>query len=487
MAIGMGENLFAPGDVCGNHEIVRLLGAGGFAQVYEVVDSGGDRRALKIIAASPGIEPKLHARLAQEGAALSMIEHVNVVRLYGAGLHGAHVWLLLELIEGRSLRERLGADGVRPSLETVVRWARQACEGVAEAHRVGVVHRDLKPENILVTPSDLVKVIDFGIAKLGAWGVKTTHEQRVGTALYMSPEQVHGRPPDPRMDVYAMGIILYEALAHVHPIVPGPASIFDVCVRQLVFRPEPLAKTAPHVPADLAAVVDRAIEKDPNARFPSMRAMSAALHQALLSLTAERRAAVEHILPANAILPEGLPSVGPLAMTQPRLPCLAEPVPDLAYGTQGSSGAPDTRGVKAAARKREASGSPVVNKTRQRWGPGRVLVTTIAFTTAVATWCIFDASGWSNRRHSLEATAVATTSAHPAVPPTVATAGDVRPAIRGASDADAIAPTPWVGPAAPSRLVPSPRSRPPTSEHVGRAGASAREQPFPVAEDEPGR
>src|SRR5262249_42900342 len=160
---------------------------------------------------------------------LAMIEHVNVVRLFDAGVDGERIYLLLELISGRNLREALKAHGGKPPADAVLRWMRQAAEGVAEAHRIGVIHRDLKPENLLITSNDVVKVIDFGIAKLTGWGVKTSHEQRVGTALYMSPEHIQGKAPDPRMDVYALGAIAYEALTGVHPIVSEPATVFQIC------------------------------------------------------------------------------------------------------------------------------------------------------------------------------------------------------------------------------------------------------------------
>jgi serine/threonine-protein kinase len=307
----MGTSLFRPGDRCGDNEVVALIGAGGFAQVYEVTDPTGARRALKIIDTDDGARDKLEARLAQ-GAALAMIEHVNVVRLYDAGLHGDRVFLLLELIQGRTLREALAA-GSRPSMETVVRWMRQACEGVAEAHRIGAIHRDLKPENLLVTDGDVVKVIDFGIAKLLKWGMKTTAEQQIGTALYMAPEQIDGRPADPRMDVYAAGMILYEALAGAHPIVQGPATLVEICTRQIGHRPPPIREVAPAVPADLGALVDRAIEKDPARRVQTMREMADGLHAALRGLGAARVASVHGLLPVpspfadTAELPPGAP------------------------------------------------------------------------------------------------------------------------------------------------------------------------------------
>jgi serine/threonine protein kinase len=219
-----------------------------------------------------------------------------VVRLYDVGVDGERIYLLLELVDGKNLRETLRLHGGRPPLETLVRWIRQAAEGVAEAHRHGIVHRDLKPENLLVTPQEVVKVIDFGVAKLTGWGVRTTHEQKMGTALYMSPEQIQGKPPNERMDVYAMGLILYEAVAGAHPIVTEPASAYQICALQLTHRPRPLIEAAPEIPPELGAVADRAIEKHPEARFPDMRAFTDALHGALGRLGEDRRAALRSLV-----------------------------------------------------------------------------------------------------------------------------------------------------------------------------------------------
>jgi serine/threonine protein kinase len=287
----------APGDVCGGHRVVRLLGKGGFAQVYEVVGPDGARRALKILDAEAEARPKVRARLAQEGAALTVLDHANVVRLYDAGVDGERIYLVLELVDGKNLRQALQA---RPAVETIVRWLRQAADGVGEAHRRGIVHRDLKPENLLVTPQDIVKVIDFGIAKLAGWGVKTTQEQKLGTALYMSPEQIQGKPPDARMDVYALGLILYEALAGAHPVVPTPTSVYQICALQLGHRPRSLLEVVPALPPELAAVADRAIEKDPSRRLPDMRAFVEGLHAGLLRLGEPRFGALRAIVSREA-------------------------------------------------------------------------------------------------------------------------------------------------------------------------------------------
>ena len=262
---------------------MRLVGAGGFAQVYEARGPSGARAALKLLATSAEARPKLRARLEQEGALLARIAHPHVVRLLGSGFCGDRVYLLLELVEGRNLRH---AASRRNEAATIARWIREAAEGVAEAHRLGIVHRDLKPENLLVTAQGQVKVIDFGIAKLSSLGVRTSAEQRLGTALYMAPEQIQGAAPDPRMDVYALGLVLYEALTGAHPLVVGEASVFEICACQLHRLPRPFAEAAPWAPPALATLIDRAVEKDPGRRLPSMRALADGLAEVIPALAA---------------------------------------------------------------------------------------------------------------------------------------------------------------------------------------------------------
>ena len=302
----MGDSVFKPGDRCGGCEVVGLIGSGGFAEVYEVVDPTGARRALKTLATDADARPKLRARLAQEGAALGLIDHPNVVRIYGAGFHDDRIYLVLELVRGQTLREATSAAGGRVEPRALAGWIHQVTEGVAAAHAVGVVHRDLKPENILLTVTELAKVIDFGIAKLSSSGVKTTSDQRVGTAMYMAPEHFQQPNADPRMDVYSVGLVMYEALTGAHPIGSGPATLIEICARQLNHRPRPLVIEAPWVPAELAAIVDRAIEKDPARRFPTMRALADALRDAISRMPAARPSA-----------PDPLASTGSGATTAP--------------------------------------------------------------------------------------------------------------------------------------------------------------------------
>jgi len=280
---------FQPGTIAAGCEVVGLLGEGAQAQVYEVIDSRGIRRALKWIKTGDvQLAAKVRERFAQEGEVLGSIEHPNVVRLHDAGVDGDSVWLLLELVRGENLTRALASQRDVPRLEAVVRWVHLACEGVAAAHAVGVVHRDLKPENILVAPLDVVKVIDFGVAKIHGWGVKTTGQGMLGTCLYMSPEQIHNQPADPHMDVYAIGMILLEAVAGAHPCGPHP-NVSEMVRWHLLTMPPLLRTLAPEAPPDLEALIAQALEKDPARRPASMRVLSDALQQVLTRILAPRR------------------------------------------------------------------------------------------------------------------------------------------------------------------------------------------------------
>jgi serine/threonine protein kinase len=309
--------LFQPGDGLGGYRIVRLLGAGGFAEVYEAVNPAGVHRALKVLGAEASRGSKIRTGLAREAEALARIEHVNVVRFYEAGIEEDHVYLVLEMVEGVTLGDKMGDPFALAPMEDTVRWVHQACEGVAEAHRAGVIHRDLKPANILVTPADVVKVIDFGIAKLRSWTSASNNEHLLGTALYMAPEQLQAQPADARADVYSMGVILYEALSGVHPLglTDDTPTVFQVFQQHLVGEPRPLGEVAPEVQPALAALVQHALAKDPVRRVPSMRALADGLHDVLLEMARERRTAVRRIVspggdPADTTGPiSSLPSI----------------------------------------------------------------------------------------------------------------------------------------------------------------------------------
>jgi serine/threonine-protein kinase len=312
-----------PGDLCAGHHILQHLGTGGAAEVYAARLAGGELRAFKLMRVEGKLAPSLPGRFAQEAEALALIVHPSVVRFHDAGAFEDRVWLSLELVEGETLGHRLRTRG-RPPLDELLHWLQQACEGLAEAHRVGVIHRDLTPENLLVMPGGAVKVIDFGMAKLRAFGVATTRELELGSARYRPPEQLRGEPAHARMDVYALGHILYEALAGEHAMGEAPRPMIDIVRWQLSGRPRPLGERAPELPADLADLIHRSLEKDPALRPPSMQALNAALREVRARLRAPQRRAARNV-PLVERDPVHAPTVPMAAMSEAAMPATATP------------------------------------------------------------------------------------------------------------------------------------------------------------------
>lgn len=319
--------LLQPGDRCGDHQILRHLGTGGRAEVYAALGPTREPRALKLFAATGDRAAKAQARLAQEAEALSMIVHPNVVRFYDAGVWQGRVCISLELIEGETLRHKLEAGERRPPLVEVLRWIYQACCGLAAAHALNVVHRALAPDQILVTPSGVVKVIGFGLAKFNELGVKTTSlEQQVGTAKYMAPEVAQCAPADPTMDIYSMGHVLYEAIAGVHAMGSHPRSMPSVVTWQLSERPAPLRSLAPDVSSGLEALVHQALEKNPAARPESMEVLCERLLAEIAELSAPLRRAARNLLPSR--VPSLAPTVPlPVVEDPPAAPTVPRTLP----------------------------------------------------------------------------------------------------------------------------------------------------------------
>lgn len=286
----MSTPLLNPGDPCGGHEIVRCIGTGRTSEVYAARAPGGELRAFKIMSA-PGIGTR-QARFAQEGEALAMMVSAHVLRVYDVGLWGDRIWLSLELFEGETLAQRLHAGPV--PLDELLHLIDQVCDGLAEAHRLGIVHRDLTPENILVGPGGMVKVFDFGMAKLQAFGVVTTLEQQIGSARYMAPERARSEPADPGMDVYALGNILYEGIGGEHPMGPQPRTMLDTVRWQIWEHARPLGELVPGVSSELASLVHQMLEKDPTKRPTSMRQVQARLREERARLRAPQRRAARN-------------------------------------------------------------------------------------------------------------------------------------------------------------------------------------------------
>jgi len=293
-------SVFRPGDQCGGYEIVRQLGEGGMGEVHLARSSTGEARALKVLSPAAQAKRELAKRFIGEIQVLSYLAHAHVVRFYEAGVEerpeGSVVWLALEFLEGKTLRERLEERGPLDE-DSLIRWGRQIAQGVHEAHKLHVVHRDLKPENVVIVGGDTAKVIDFGIAKFRDWeGTRArTSGARIGTLLYMAPEQLDdalGIPIDARTDVYALGVVLYELATGRNPYLDAKETVdmSSLLFRKLTTVLPPVRSLAPALGEDVAGVIDRACQHEARLRHASMAELDDALGAAWRRRMDERRA-----------------------------------------------------------------------------------------------------------------------------------------------------------------------------------------------------
>lgn len=271
------------GKLFGQYRIVKHLGSGGMGDVYLAVDNRlGRNVALKFLPAELTSNPQILRRFQDEARTASALNHPNILTIYDIGeIEGEH-FIASEYIEGVTLRDALNAGEV--DLARAVQIATQVASALAEAHYAGIVHRDLKPGNIMLRSRDgYAKVIDFGLAKLLETSVESSSRDSrtipgavIGTVHYMSPEQARGREVDPRSDLWSLGVILYEMVARKRPYDGDTESHVIVAILDSPMPPLPDGSIAP----ELAAIVDRALEKDPANRYQSAEEMLLDLAQA---------------------------------------------------------------------------------------------------------------------------------------------------------------------------------------------------------------
>jgi serine/threonine protein kinase len=288
----------APGHVfAGKYRIVRKLGEGGMGAVYAAknLDLGG-LVALKVMLAEAE-SPEATARFDREARAASQLRGEHIVRTLDAGkLERGTPYIVLEYVEGINVEDYVTARGhlaAREAVEIIV----QACEGVAEAHALGMVHRDLKLRNMLLTTrpngTRLVKILDFGVVKLKeertSTGVTLTHADAwLGSAHYMAPEQIQmSSKVDARADVWSLGVCLYRLLTGTRPF--EGETVADVFSAIMGRHPKPLEEARPEIPLDLARAVERALEKTVRRRFQSVAELAAAIGPHASDAAAGRR------------------------------------------------------------------------------------------------------------------------------------------------------------------------------------------------------
>jgi serine/threonine-protein kinase len=259
----------------GRYEIVGELGRGAMGVVYKATDPVIGRtvavKTIKLSAEGTGLtRPELLARFQTEARAAGLLTHPNIVVVFDAGEEDGLYYIIMELVEGRSLQALLD-DGHSFPLPRVLRIMEQACSALQFAHERNVVHRDIKPANLMLTGDDTVKVTDFGTAKILQFGTVQQTAHVMGTPSYMSPEQVKGRAVDGRSDIFSLGVMLYEMVAGEKPF-PGQ-NITTVIYKIVNEEPVPPKQVNPTVHPGISAVVMRALAKDPDTRYQSCREM----------------------------------------------------------------------------------------------------------------------------------------------------------------------------------------------------------------------
>jgi serine/threonine-protein kinase len=283
------------GSKLGPYEIVAPLGAGGMGEVYRAKDSRlGREVAVKVLPASFSNDADRLRRFEQEARAAGILNHPNITAVHDIGTVDGAPYVVTELLEGETLRNRLAGGPLAP--RRAIDYALQIAHGLAAAHEKGIVHRDLKPENLFITKDGRVKILDFGLAKLtkpDEAGPQTNLPTEtagtepgvvMGTLGYMSPEQVRGKPPDARSDIFSFGSILYELLSGRRAFHGDSAA--DTMSAILREEPPELSSNNQQVPPALDRVVRHCLEKSPEQRFQSARDVAYALEETLAGPTA---------------------------------------------------------------------------------------------------------------------------------------------------------------------------------------------------------
>src|SRR5579871_1481657 len=272
------------GHLVGHYRVIEKIGAGGMGEVFRAHDERlGRDVALKLIRPASSDNPDHLRRFEQEARAAAALNHPNILAIYDVGFEGTTPYIVSELLEGKTLRQRL-EEGTVP-VRDASGYALQVAQGLTAAHERLIIHRDLKPENLFLTTDGRVKILDFGVAKLQASAeddrsiesltTVTKHGAVIGTVAYMSPEQLRGKTVDPRSDIFSFGAILYELMSGCRAF-HGET---EVDTMTAVLREEPAITNLEQaaIPAGYQDIVRHCLEKEPEDRFQSAKDLVFAL------------------------------------------------------------------------------------------------------------------------------------------------------------------------------------------------------------------
>ena len=255
----------------GRYRIQRIIGLGGMAVVFEAEDLLMHRTvAVKMLKEGVGDDATSVKRFINESKAVSMLSHPNIVSIYDVSVREDLKYIVIEHSRGITLKKYMSRTGKLPVREAVS-FTEQILRALDHAHSKGIIHRDIKPQNIMLLKNGMIKVADFGIAKLPSAETVTVTDKAIGTVYYISPEQASGKPIDPRSDLYSVGVMLYEMVTGTLPF--SADSPVSVALMQIHNTPRPPRALCPELPLGLQQIILRAMEKDPDRRYQSAREM----------------------------------------------------------------------------------------------------------------------------------------------------------------------------------------------------------------------
>ena len=256
----------------GRYLIQSLVGVGGMANVYRGVDERtGNAIAVKVLKEEFLDNEELVRRFKNESKAISILDHPNIVKVYDVSVTDKLQYIVMEYVDGITLKEYLKQRGGALTWKETVHFATQVLGALQHAHSKGIIHRDVKPQNIMLLADGSIKMMDFGIARFSRAQSQTVSDKAIGSVHYISPEQAKGDKTDARTDIYSVGVMLYEMLSGRLPF-DGDGAV-SIAIMQISDKAKPLAQVAPNVPEGLRQITEKAMEKDPAKRYQSAQEM----------------------------------------------------------------------------------------------------------------------------------------------------------------------------------------------------------------------
>ena len=256
----------------GRYSIEGLVGVGGMANVYRGTDlKTGNPIAVKVLKEEFLDNEELVRRFKNESKAISILDHPNIVKVYDVSVTDKLQYIVMEYVDGITLKEYLRQRGGALTWKEAVYFASQVLSALQHAHSKGIIHRDVKPQNIMLLADGSIKMMDFGIARFSRAQSQTVSDKAIGSVHYISPEQAKGERTDARTDIYSVGVMLYEMLSGKLPF-DGDGAV-SIAIMQISDKARPLAEVAPDVPEGIRQITEKAMEKDPAKRFQSAAEM----------------------------------------------------------------------------------------------------------------------------------------------------------------------------------------------------------------------